>query len=211
MDLFELFDLSGDGGGFAEAYISADIPWENPEDICDRCDEPMERRRTAGFTITFRPGSDVIPDFLSQRWGLIVTDRVKVAFEEAGLTGYRMLPVTIKGKPNRGKRRRWPIVTIPYEGPPLWDVYVTECVSLITEQSSLRSTGICEVCGRQGYETVGDADEMSFVVDRSTWNGSDFMSPREVSFFFVTERVVQVIKKSGFTNAEIWCRARMSD
>ncbi len=189
------------GERFAQTSLAEPHPWLNPDEVCRACYEPENRRRRGPYTIRWQSGSDEIPDFIfgGAAWEFLVTDRVKVAFETAGLKGYVAWPVKVEAPAKREARKR-PIVQWPYKGPPLWDIYVDTFVHIIPEASDVRYKGPCGVCGRERYAPVGDDD--SYVVDCSSWDGSDFMRPHELRGPIVTERVVEVIEREGFTNVQ---------
>jgi hypothetical protein len=206
MELYVLDAIDSWGRQFAAARIAEDVAWVNPDEVCVACLRPSNRQRKGPKTIVWIPGCDVLSDFVfpGASCEFIVTDRVKTAFEEAGLKGFVAWPVKLKPPPRR-RSRHSVIVPWPYTGPPLWDIYVPTFVHIIPEASDVVYKGPCSACGRERYGAALDVDEFQYVVDRSSWDGADFMRPHERNVTFVTQRVVDVIQREGFTNVE-WRR-----
>ncbi len=193
---------------YAEAII-VDVPWKLPRRVCKECYLPMHPERVGPYTVQWRPGSDVVPDLVFAGAGnLVVTDRVKVALERAGCTGYVAWPVAIS-EPKRPPGKRVPFVGSPYPGPPLWDLYITERVHAIPELSTLRFEGTCKRCGTPYYNVI--LPHQYWAIDRATWSASDFMIPAEINTSLMTPRVAEVLKTNGFTNINFWQRAELRD
>ena len=212
MFLYDIKNL-GHRSGFAHSRI-VHVPWRNTKEICPTCYEPSHRERTGPYTIEWQPGSSVVPDFPSCLGGdsLLLTDRVKQAFEQAGLTGYVAWPVPIREPKRSPKRSKVPRVPSPYPGPPIWDIYVTEYVHIIPEQSKLEFAGLCPRCKRPRYYALpGPAETQHFVIDRRTWNGCDFMRPHELNTLLLTPRVIEILRPHDFTNYQIFQRAELGD
>ena len=190
--------------GFATFY-AVHVPWRDPREGCPKCYLPIHRERTGPYTIQWESGSDIIPDFHFCMRGdtMLVSDRVKVAFEQAGLKGFVAWPLKIQEPKRVPKRSRIPRVPSPYPGPTIWDLYVTDYVHLIPERSTFCFDGVCPKCGQKQYDPYGAPEQHWFVVDRSTWTGVDFMRPHELNTILVTERVIEIVKAHGFTNARI--------
>jgi len=212
MELYDLDTIDSFGKKFADATVAENVEFLNPDEVCTKCFQPTHRLRGAPKTIEWEEGSDVIPDFIRPGFSptFIVTQPVKEAFEATGLTGYTAWQAGIKER-RSPRKSKFPIVPSPYPGPPLWDIYVSNMVHVVPQACTLYDKGRCEVCGRDRYSVVGEAEEQFFVVDRSSWNGEDFMLPVEVNAMFVTERVVEVIRAHEFTNVRVRHCARMSD
>jgi hypothetical protein len=202
MKLFCLNVIDQWGRSFAAPIVTDKVQWADPLEVCKKCLEPSHRYRTGPYGITFEPGSSKISDFSlpGAYRSFIVTDRVKQAFEDAGLTGF--VPWLAKvNPPVQRKKNVRPIA--PYPPPfPLWDIYVPERVHVIVNRSSVIYKGDCPVCLRKQFTTTDPWQDHYFVVDPSTWSGCDFMYPEEVNTLFVTERVIDVIKRNDFTNIE---------
>jgi len=61
MQLYSLEVLDRFGrGDFAGAIISEPIVWDNQDEVCTTCLQPIHRRRAGPLTITWVPGSDVV-------------------------------------------------------------------------------------------------------------------------------------------------------
>ena len=212
----KLYDLKSRFTMFGEDFAACsftNVQWKRPDETCKVCLLPIHRERIGPCTIEFEVGCDVIPDFLCSIRNdiFLVTDRVKVAFEEADLTCFVAWPLQIQEPKKVPKRPRIPRVPSPYPGPPLWDIYFTEYVHLIPDKCTLANKGVCKKCGKTRYSPIGEAEEQWFVVDRASWNGSDFMRPHELNQVFVTQRVIDVIQAGDYTNIEILQRAEMND
>ena len=199
MRIFSIFYEAGHRERFAACYVAESVRVDPRDKRCPECLEPVHVRRLDPFTIAWEPGSDVIADFVYYSGNVIVTDRVKQAFEDTELRGYVAWPVKIKERSKPKKRHRWPIVPSPYGGPPLWDIYTESLVHLIPEASSLEYNRQCPKCGARVYSVLVQEPQF-FLVDRASWDGADFMLPYEAGGFFVTERVIEVIEQHDFSN-----------
>lgn len=211
MRVYRLMEIDMWGRDFASVAFIEEPKWATPDEACPKCYEPVHRLRTGPHAIAWEAGSDVIGDLVctGASDSMIVTERVKLAFEQAGLTGYDAWPAILREPAKRRPSRRLPMVAYPYTGPPLWDIHPREFVHIIPEQSTVEFKGICPACGRQKYWPL-DIDDQVFVIDPRTWRGWDFMRSVEMGTF-VTQRVVDVIEKHQFTNFRILPRGRIGD
>jgi hypothetical protein len=211
MELYDLLEVDPFGRRFANTARVDPIPFAKPEEACDTCYSPCHRRRSGPFTIVWEPGSDVIPDFLfGYHDEFAVTERVKAAFEKAALSGYVAWPLKMMCPPKRASRKL-PIVAWPYVGPRFWDIHVTEDVELLREESTVEFNPPCPRCGRQTGQPVGDPKKWRLIVDRKSWNGSDFMNPNGIMPILVTQRVADIILENKFTNVRVRHVGRISD
>jgi hypothetical protein len=204
MPLYSVSQKRGWRARFAEARVFDPLPRSALGRSCDTCYQVDLVHRKQPCEIAWEPGSDVVPDLI--HWGteLIVTDRVKVALEDAGMRGYVAWPVKIRERSTPKKRHRWPIVPAPYPGPPLWDLYPEQFCHAIPDGRTLIREPDCPECGRTRYDVRGGLGEQHFLIDGSTWDGGDLVLAYEVMGLFVTERVIDVIKQHNFTNIEFW-------
>ena len=211
MELYWLDVIDYWGREVAAARITDKVAFANPDEVCKKCFQPMHRFRLGPYGITFEPGASIIPDFLEPSRGrkFIVSNRVKEAYDEAGFKGYVAWPVKVN-PPVQRKRRQ--IIVAPYPPPePLWDIYVPERVNILIAESTIDCTGVCNSCERKLYSIADYEGRFSLIVDRSTWNGCDFMQPHELNTSFITERVADLIVKNKFTNIKVTHVGRISD
>ena len=107
--------------------------------------------------MTWLPGSDLVGDFT---WcgldtDVAVTDKVMdVLLERFG--GFEAGPVEMVDDPAvlRGKRRK-PRVRLPYEGPPLHELWVTAWAHLDRQGSSAELEFSCGTCGTEQWQLYG--------------------------------------------------------
>lgn len=170
---------------------------------CRDCLWPTHFPRSGPSVVVWEKGAALIPDFVNDPPLLIVTDRVKRAFEQAGLKGYVAWPVAVQEPKRVPKRPRVPQVPSPYPGPPLWEIYIERLVRVIPEGSTLEFLGRCPRCGRKKYSTLGQASRLRFLVDRRSWRGEDFMLLDIVNAVLVSERVADVVDAHQFTNVTL--------
>jgi hypothetical protein len=208
--LYDLVEVDMEGREFARVSRAESVLLANPDDGCEKCCQPVHDARLGPFTVVWQPGSDVIPDFLfGYQKEFMVTDRVKAAFDQAGLTGFVSWPLKMKPSPSR-KHRKQPIVSWPYTGPSFWDIHVTNDVEVLHGAGTVEWRR-CSRCGREACEPVGDEEKWDIVVDRRTWTGSDFMNPTGLFSILLSERAADVIASNRFTNVEVRRVGRFSD
>jgi hypothetical protein len=119
------------------------------------------KRRIQPLIIEWLPDSDVIGDFTcieyTDNW--IVTERVGEMLL-ARFKGFELGPVEMVQDPKlkrkrqitrRGKRRVW----LPYEGPPLYEIWVTHEVKPDLDRSTLVDVTINENTGNLHYQVEG--------------------------------------------------------
>jgi Immunity protein family (Imm11) len=124
-------------------------------------------------------------------------------------------------RPSRSRRRK-PSVWLPYQGPPLCDLWVTQQVHVDAERSSVRLVKECSTCGRQQYavdgierwETEWDSERresMKRRVPRSRGLGvyiredalagnAIFRTHEFPGWTLCTDHVRKLVEKEGFTN-----------
>ncbi len=210
---------------FAEAYIGGN--WE-PEDppFCEECTS-TQVFRCQPLDLEWEPGSDRIGDFV---WAPGFCD---VAIQEVvcnalleRFRGFEKGPVemiqepTLR-KPKRITKRTKPRVWLPYEGPPLFELWVTTVVpmhpntsaTLIEECHSCdykdyRLEGIEEIessydssSGKLMYEHKARIPGQGIFVSETELNGADIFRVAEFSAWILcTNRVKEFIEQEGFTN-----------
>jgi hypothetical protein len=180
---------------------------------CPEC-SAVDLRRLDPLIIEWEPGSDQIGDFTWPSFGLVVTQRVREAFEgkfrgfEFGSVEMRQDP-KVK-RPVRVTKRTVPRVWLPYEGPTLWDLRAPKVCGLDLSRSNLTIRRICGTCSRIYYDHPHDIYRR-YTVDRSTWNGEHAFQLRESPVLHVTEEVKQLIETQGFTNVRFWDSGEILD
>ncbi len=121
---------------------------------------------------------------------LIITDELAFLFRNAGLTGYRLQPVTIN-KVQRGKKEDVPL---------LWEFVVAGRGGDAHPKSGITLQYECSACGYSKY--IGFTKGL--YIDETQWDGSDFFTvwplPR---FIIVTERVRDFIIKHRLDNCRL--------
>lgn len=200
MKLYGLVSAPESRHSFAQLFITEPLHWFGPKPVCQKCLRPLHLSRRPGLSITWKPGSSVISDFVYfGRDCFIVTDRVKKTLDDASVSGYVAAPVRIVEPTRRGKSQ-WPIVSCSYNEPCLWDLYIpsTAMANLIPSESTVECFGPCIACGTMRYEPDTTVDQAHYVIDRDTWHGRDFIIAEELSGVFVNDRVIQQLR--DFTN-----------
>lgn len=173
--------------------------------LCREC-RTSQQRRVPPLILEWEPGSDVIGDFawLGADDEVVVTQRVRIALE-GRFRGFEFRSIEFwqdpkLKRPERITRRTKPRVWLPYEGPPLWDVWVTAWCHLDLERSGEILEKECSTCGKKIYKGP-PFEERYLVVDPTSWDGSDIFHVHEYPrWIFCTEQVKEFIKQTGFTN-----------
>ncbi|MGH9891684.1 MAG: hypothetical protein ACREA0_06825 [bacterium] len=208
---------------FAEA--SRRGTWSPSSGLCSECGASSQER-IQPLVLEWEPGSDVIGDFTWPGFGsdIAIAEKVVTAFK--GFGGFEPGPVEMvqdpnqrrQGGPHRGKPRVW----LPYQGPPLYDLWVTRQVHLDLERSSVWLVKECRTCGRQQYavdgierrETRWDKEQrksvrmhiprsrgLGFYVAEDAFTGSAIFRTHEFpGWVLCTDLVKEIVEKEGFTN-----------
>ena len=95
--------------------------------------------------------------------------------------------------------RTQPRVWLPYEGPPLWDLWVTALCHLDLERSGVTLEKECSTCGTKFYKGP-PFEERHLVVNPASWGGEDIFRIEQSGWVFCTERAKEFIEQAGFTN-----------
>lgn len=132
-----------------------------------------------------------IGDFVWTWYGdCLITDRVLKLFQEAGLTGFRVKPVTVERVRRLGKKALAKI-------PQLWELVITGKGGDARPESGIRIIYRCEACGLVEYSSFRDGIH----VDEEQWDGSDFFTINGYpKLILVTERVKELIIGHRLTN-----------
>lgn len=179
-----------------------------PKDIggaCPECTGSLQRR-IPPLVVEWEPGSIRIPDFM---WpglldDIIVTERVRQSFLAHGIRGAEYLPVEMLQdpklkRPTRKNRGTKPRIWLPYEGEPLWDLWVTATCVLDGTNAQMKLMRECQTCGLRRYD-----QDSGFEIDPTSWHGEHIFHFLDGRYLFtwncVTEDMVDLIKECGFTN-----------
>lgn len=137
--------------------------------------EPVEFKGSAG-----KSPHDLVPTEYPNL--LVFSARLTALLKRRGFTGWRTFPVIIYG--SRGE----PLMG--YEG-----ISVFGRCGVLDKSLSEKIWIDAPIPERKGYHGY-----MGLYFDPQSWDGSDFFSPNDTSFIFVTKRVVKAIEQAGITN-----------
>jgi len=173
--------------------------------LCPECGTSRQKR-VPPLILVWQPDSDQIGDFVWPGMDdeVVVTDRVQRVLRER-FRGFEFQPIAMwqdpkLKRPQRITKRTKPRVWLPYEGPPLWDLWVTAWCHLDLERSDETLEKECSTCGKKFYKGPS-FEERHLVVDPVSWDGSDIFRIYEYSrWIFCTERVKEFIKQADFSN-----------
>jgi hypothetical protein len=212
---------------FAKAGLRGTWEPKGGQDVCPECTS-TKQRRAKPLIFEWEPGSDVIGDFVWAGFAQDVAIKVHV-FEELHqrFRGFEQGPVEMiqdpkLKKPTRITRRTKPRVWLPYEGPPLYDLWVTSWVHVDLQRTTANLVKDCSTCGYQQYEIFGierrrtqyDTDRMELVwtvsprvagkglfVNEVDLNGADIFRVHELAgCILCTDRVKRFIEDRELTN-----------
>jgi hypothetical protein len=119
---------------------------------------------------------------------IVVTAHAVDAMRQAGLTGFTVKPTQIESLPITGKNSVFPT---------LFEFVVTGHGGPAHKDSGIVQLARCDACGLVRYS----AFEHGIVVDKSTYDGSDFFAVEEYpKHILVSARAKSVLEKSRLTN-----------
>lgn len=219
-----LFRLHGgyNMSGFAQA--AAVGTWVPESGLCPECGVPY-RKLVQPLVIEWLKDSDVVADFTSAGLvGLVVTERVVNGLQRAGFREFEPGPVEMVEDPKVPKRAK--IVRLPYQGPPLFDLWVTAWVHADLARSSAVLKQDCPECGVKRWELEG-IEKVRSGYDRERRELFELHTPRTggkgalileaglkgidifrivefPSWVCCTERVRDFVQEEGYTNA-VFC------
>lgn len=194
--------------------------------VCPGCGAPKQRR-IQPLIMEWEPESDLIGDFVWLSWGsdVAVVHRAMVALGDR-FRGFEpgrveMVQDPRLKRPTRVTKRTKPRVWLPYEGPSLFDFWVTAWAHADMGMSTVRLVKECNVCGRRVHGVSGierrrstwDPESKDLVetryprvpgqgvfVRRNELRGADIFHIYELpGFIMCTEPVKEFIEKEGFT------------
>lgn len=144
------------------ACFTAHAPSYRQDGHCPGCKRSIPAAvRKRPLHLSWDEGSDHIADFT---WGpgsaaVLVTDQVLQAlstrfsgFEGASVEMIQDPKLKRPIRPNRRSKRR---VWLPYEGPPVQELWITTQVPCDLQRSSLQLTIHCPTCGFRFYQILG--------------------------------------------------------
>ncbi len=136
--------------------------------------------------------SEKIGDFVWTWYSdCLITDKVLHLFQEANLTGFTVNPVEVRLK--KGKRKELSKDLM------LWELVITGRGGDADPYSGIRLIYTCPHCSLKVYSSF----QNGIVVNKKTWDGSDFFTVTGYQFIIVTERVKDLIIEYALTNCAL--------
>lgn len=222
MQIFSLEEIPRDHT-YAEAGVRG--TWSEGS-LCPEC-KGSTRRRIQPLVIEWEPDSDVLGDFTwGTPWSFAIVEHAMKALL-AEFRGFEPGPVEMfqepkLRRPTRITKRTKPRIWLPYEGPPLYDFWITARVHADMERSSIRLKKKCSTCGVETYSVTGleerkgdwDLEAGTFLdVDRpriegqgifvrqADLGGAEIFRLHELpGFILCTQRLKDFIEERRFTN-----------
>jgi len=148
---------------------------------------PEHRRAGTRITPLNVTITDIVPyDFLWAYFDCLIQEHVANFFLAAGFTGYETAPATVH------------FVKDSKPAPRFHELIVRGSAGLLSAESGYSALGICPGCGL--IDNKSKVADPSKVVNRSSWDGTDFFQIKPITgLIFVTDRVVQELKRNHFT------------
>ncbi len=194
--------------------------WEpDSQCACPECGNPRQSR-VKPLIIRWEPGSDVVGDFVWPGFDDEVVVSLSVLETLEGISGFTPGPVEMRQDPKLARSKGKPRVSLPYNGVPLFDLWVTSWVHMAGTSSATLSEK-CEVCGFETYALDGvekidsafDASRRMMVnrriervpgagifVEGTSLCGADVFRLKEFpSWIFLTDRVKRVLENAKKT------------
>ncbi len=212
---------------FARANIQgAWSPIEKGLKTCPDCTQPLQKR-IKPLVIEWEPGSDVIGDFLWPEFGSIAVSERSYKAMESRFRGFERGPVEMiqdpkLNCPKRITKRTTPRIWLPYEGMPLYELWVTSWAHLEMQKSTVKYLNKCNTCAQEFYKVSGiERSERSWnsylgvmyemrvprepgqgvFTDETNLKGADIFRVHEFpAWTLCTDRVKDLIVKENFTN-----------
>jgi hypothetical protein len=165
----------------------------------------------------WEPASDVIADFTD----VISSTRRMIArrevFDELAARFGVITPGPIEmvqnpklKRPTRITKRTRKRVWLPYEGPPLVEIWTEQWAHCDLARSSLERGLRCELCPWSGVWGIRPGG-VGLVVSRAELQGADIFRTWEIPSLLVTERVKGFILERGYTNIDFIERGQVVD
>ena len=165
---------------------------------CGRSERAKDAPRVLEWTVEkYEDGSEKIGDFtwIGSAVDALVSDRVRKIIENAG--GCSAFFSTIEMRDATTPDEKRPHVTLPYTGPPLWDLRVNSWCNLDLEETGVSVRSVCSSCGFVTYKFPPEGD---LVVDPTTWDGSPVFIIREFRMIFFVDRLLTEFKNMEINN-----------
>lgn len=154
------------------------------------CPENAGHRRAGKRTTILRVDivSGRVVDFSSTILPYVVlTERARCVIQTANLSGFRIEPVQVCGKP-----KGMALESVPK----LWELVVTGDGGFSHPNSGVKLKHDCQACGLVRYS----AFEHGIVVDEIAYDGSDFFVVKEYpAYVLVNEKAKSAIESAGLT------------
>jgi len=197
--------------------------------LCLECNRPAWER-IPPLLLVWEPGSREISDFTFVSGTFVATQSV-LDFLQSRVRGIRPGPVKMieEDKKPKNPQRARPRIWLPYEGPPLWELWTETCVHLDPDRTTAKRSK-CSLCGSLRYKLTGherydlvvhpQAYQMitrhrrrtpgkGLYIRKADLRGADYFGVHEFVFStFCTDRFKTLVEKQGFTNIEF---AEMGD
>ncbi|MBT4867589.1 MAG: hypothetical protein HON53_21010 [Planctomycetaceae bacterium] len=199
--------------------------WPIPTDAHrELCDQILAALHQAGHAIeSLGPGDTFLPavldipscpefDFLWSTLGsAIVSERIKTAFESAGLTGIQFVPICLQ---RVGKAYATDPPPTPSTGEPedmineveefLMHSEVDPYFQMIITANSATPPGaeitsVCDTCGRESY----DKAKRQLVMQPEMWQGHDVFFLATTLYILITPAVRELLEELEATNVEM--------
>lgn len=193
--------------------------WTEGLGVCPSC-SASRQVRAQPLLLVWEPGSDEVGDFTWPGFGSEVVAAEHVLRSLREFSGFEAGPVEFieePGNPKKGKR-----VTLPYNGPRLFELWVTSRVGMDRGRSSAELEHVCAECGAQRWELYGverwdshfdqelkqlvrfKSDRLPnagiYVEEAGLGGASVFRVEEFPGWIFCTDRVREVIDNEGFSN-----------
>jgi hypothetical protein len=111
--------------------------------------------RAQPLILVWEPGSDLVGDFVWPGFGseVVAAGQVFAAFESS-FAGFERGPIEMVEEPDLGRVGE-PRVTLPYEGPTLYELWTTAWANADVDRSTIRLDRRCGTCGTEFWEVNG--------------------------------------------------------
>jgi len=131
--------------------------WTNGSETgaCPECSSSRQQRAQP-LILVWEPGSDVVGDFVWPGFGseVVATEPVFDALESR-FAGFERGSIEMVEEPDLAAQGSRPRVSLPYEGPPLYELWTTAWASADIDRSTVRLDRRCGTCGTEFWEVDG--------------------------------------------------------
>ncbi len=170
-----------------------------PVGVCPEC-TASRQTRVPPLKIAWEPGADVIGDFTWPGFDsdIAVKDSVLATLSRQ-FSGFEGQPVEMVNDPAR-RRRKQPMVTLPYQGPRLFDLWVTAWASADRDRSTIELEYACSTCQQEQWRLRLPPDGEILLPETALDGASIFRLNEAPAWIACTEAVKHVVEVEGFTN-----------